>query len=123
MNQKRKQWSPKPIPPEVVIPSFGIPEEEEMKLKEVIPGNKSLNLAIKYLEYSKDQLYHYVGDDEYARKSIRKWFPIDHFLNSIDEGKELADSDILKLIELIDDIIFQIVDGSERSKKIEREIK
>jgi len=120
MNQKR--WTPKPIPPEVVIPSFGLPEDE-MKLKEVIPRHKTLNLAIKYLEYSKDQLYHYVGDDEYARKSIRPWFPIDHFLNSIDEGKELADSDILRFIKVIDDFIFQILDGVERSKKIEREIK
>jgi hypothetical protein len=123
MNQKRKHWSPKPIPPKVVIPSFGIPEEDEMKLKEVIPRNKTLNLAIKYLEYSKDQLYQYVGDDEYARKSIRKWFPIDHFLSSIDEGKELDDFDILRFIKVIDDFIFQILDGVERSKKIEREIK
>ena len=122
MNQKRKQWSPKPIPPKVVIPSFGLPEEE-MKLKEVIPRNKTLNLAIKYLEYSKDQLYHYLGDDEDARRSIRIWFPIDDFLSSIDEGKVLASSDTLKLIKLIDDIIFQIVDGSERSKKIEGEIR
>ena len=122
MNQKRKQWSPKPIPPKVVIPSFGLPEEE-MKLKEVIPRNKTLNLAIKYLEYSKDQLYHYLGDDEDARRSILKWFPIDDFLSSIDEGKVLASSDTLKLIKLIDDIIFQIVDGSERSKKIEGEIR
>ena len=123
MNQKRKHWSPKPIPPKVVIPSFGIPEEDEMKLKEVIPRNKTLNLAIKYLEYSKDQLYQYVGDDEYARKSIRKWFPTDHFLSSIDEGKELDDFDILRFIKVIDDFIFQILDGVERSKKIEREIK
>ena len=122
MNQKRKQWSPKPIPPKVVIPSFGLPEEE-MKLKEVIPRNKTLNLAIKYLEYSKDQLYHYLGDDEDARRSIRNRFPIDDFLSSIDEGKVLASSDTIKLIKLIDDIIFQIVDGSERSKKIEGEIR
>ena len=121
MNEKRKQWSPKPIPPKGVIPSFGLPEEE-MKLKEVIPRNKTLNLAIKYLEYSKDQLYHYLGDDEDARRSIRNRFPIDDFLSSIDEGKVLASSDTLKLIKLIDDIIFQIVDGSERSKKIEGEV-
>jgi hypothetical protein len=89
-----------------------------MNQKKTKTENKILNLALKYLEYSKDQLYHHLGDDEYARKSIRKWFPIDDFLNSIDEGKELAHSDTLKLIELIDDIIFQIVDGSVRSKKL-----
>ena len=122
MNQKRKQWSPKHIPTEVVIPSFGLPEEE-MKLKEAITRNKTLNLASRYLEYSKDHLYHYLGDDEDARRSIRKWFPIDDFLSSIDEGKVLASSDTIKLIKLIDDIIFQIVDGSERSKKIEGEVK
>ena len=120
MNQKR--WTPKPIPVEVVIPSFGLPEDE-MKLKEVIPRHKTLTRVVWELEKVKDQLYQYVGDDEYARKSIRKWFPIDHFLNSIDEGKELADSDILRFIKVIDDFIFQILDGVEMSKKIEREIK
>jgi hypothetical protein len=81
--------------------------------------DQTLNLAIKYLEYSKDQLYNYVRNDEYARESIRKWFPIDDFLNSIDEGKELADSDILKLIKVIDDIILAIVNGVVDSKKFE----
>ena len=118
MNQKRKRWVPKPIPPEVVFPSFGLPEED-MKLKQVMSEDQTLNLAIKYLEYSKDQLYNYVRNDEYARESIRKWFPIDDFLNSIDEGKELADSDILKLIKVIDDIILAIVNGVVDSKKFE----
>ena len=81
-----------------------------MKMKQILTEHKKLNQAIKHLEHSKDALYDYIRDDEYAKESIRNWFPIDSLISAIDEGKEMAHSDAIKLIKIIDDIIFAIVD-------------
>ena len=81
-----------------------------MKMKQILTEHKKLNQAIKHLEHSKDALYDYIRDDEDAKESIRNWFPIDSLVSAIDEGKEMPHSDALKLIKIIDDIIFAIVD-------------
>lgn len=88
-----------------------------MKMQQILTEHKKLNQAIKHLEHSKDNLYDYIGDDEYAKESIRSWFPIDDFISAIGEGKELPHSDILKIIKVLDDIIFSIVNGTKNSKK------
>ena len=96
-----------------------------MKMKQILTEHKKLNQAIKHLEHSKDALYDYIRDDEYAKESIRSWFPIDSLVSSItgssnsskqNEGKEMAHSDAIKLIKIIDDIIFSIVDGVDIPK-------
>jgi hypothetical protein len=90
-----------------------------MKMKQILTEHKKLNRAIQHLEFAKDNLYDFIVDDEDAKESIRSWFPIDSLMGSItgssnsskqNEGKEMPHSDALKLIKIIDDIIFAIVD-------------
>ncbi|MGY8825874.1 MAG: hypothetical protein ACKVJG_18395 [Candidatus Latescibacterota bacterium] len=79
-----------------------------MKLKKILKEHKKLNQAIKYIEWSKDQLYSYIQEDHDGKEMIKSWFPIE-------EGKELADSDVLKLIKYLDQIVLAIVDGEKKS--------
>ena len=90
---------------------------KEMKLKPLLTENKDLVWAISYLERGKDALYSYMEDDEYAKEKARKFFPIDHFLKSVEknEGKDIADSDIEKIIMKIDDIILSIADSNREN--------
>jgi hypothetical protein len=81
-----------------------------MKMKQILTEHKKLNRAIQHLEFAKDNLYDFIVDDEDAKESIRNWFPIDSLVSAIDEGKEMPHSDALKLIKIIDGIIFAIVD-------------
>ena len=95
---------------------------KEMKLKPLLTENKDLVRAIASFERGKDALYSYMEDDEYAKESIRSWFPIDNLVGSItgssnsskqNEGREIAHSDIEKIIMKIDDIILSIADNRE----------
>ena len=86
----------------------------EMKLKTIVAENKDLVWAMAYLERGKDALYSYIKDDEDAKAKARKFFPIDHFLHSVNknEGKEIADSDVEEIILKLDDIILSIANNN-----------
>ena len=90
---------------------------KEMKLKPLLTENKDLVWAISYLEKGKDALYSYIKDDDRARREARRYFPIDDFLSSVkqNEGKEIADSDIEKIIMKLDDIILSIADSNREN--------
>ena len=79
-----------------------------MKLKDILTEHQKLNKAIQYIQWSKDQLISYIGEDHDGKEMIKYWFPIE-------EGKELADSDVYKLIKYLDQIVLAIVDGEEKS--------
>ena len=115
---RQRSWEPEPIEPTVVMPWFGVPEKE-MKLKSIVEENKDLVWAMAYLERGKDALYSYIKDDEDARREARRYFPIDHFLHSVEknsveknEGKEIADSDVEEIIMKLDDIILSIANNN-----------
>jgi predicted Fe-S protein YdhL (DUF1289 family) len=92
---------------------------KEMKLKPLLAENKDLVWAISYLEKGKDALYSYIKDDDRARREARRYFPIDDFLRSVkqNEGKEIADSDVKKIIMKLDDIILRIADSNREDNE------
>ena len=98
---------------------------KEMKLKTLLTENKNLVWAIAYIERGKDALYSFLEDDEHAKESIRSWFPIDSLVGSItgssnsskqNEGREIAHSDIEKIIIKLDDIILSLADSNRENK-------
>ena len=96
-----------------------------MKMKQILTEHQKLNQAIKYLEYSKDQLYDYVGENRDAIEKVQSYFPIKDFLSQVakNEGREIAHSDTLRIIKTLDEIIMWIVDSVEKSKEFKNEPK
>jgi hypothetical protein len=91
-----------------------------MQMKEIITEHQKLNQAIKYLEYSKDQLYDYIGENSDAIEKVKSYFPIDDFLLQVSKNEgAIARSDILLMIKNIDKIIMNIVrkDGFNNETK------
>jgi|APSaa5957512535_1039671.scaffolds.fasta_scaffold555276_2 hypothetical protein len=91
-----------------------------MQMKEIITEHQKLNHAIKYLEYSKDQLYDYIGENSDAIEKVQSYFPIADFLLQVSKNEgAIARSDILLMIKNIDQIIMNIVrkDGFNNETK------
>ena len=89
-------------------------------MKEIITEHQKLNHAIKYLEYSKDQLYDYIGENSDAIEKVQSYFPIADFLLQVSKNEgAIARSDILLMIKNIDQIIMNIVrkDGFNNETK------
>ena len=83
-------------------------------MKEIITEHQKLNHAIKYLEYSKDQLYDYIGENSDAIEKVQSYFPIADFLLQVSKNEgAIARSDILLMIKNIDEIIMKIVRKDE----------
>ena len=83
-------------------------------MKEILTEDQKLNQAIKYLEYSKDQLYDYIGENSDAIEKVQSYFPIADFLLQVSKNEgDIPRSDILLMIKNIDEIIMKIVRKDE----------
>ena len=91
-----------------------------MKMKEILTEHQKLNRAIQYVEFAKDQLYDYVGENSDAIEKVQSYFPIADFLLQVSKNEgAIARSDILLMIKNIDQIIMNIVrkDGFNNETK------
>jgi hypothetical protein len=89
-----------------------------MKMKEILTEHQKLNRAIQYVEFAKDQLYDYVGENSDAIEKVQSYFPINDFLSQVakNEGR-IAHSNVLRIIKTLDEIIMKLVDGNKRAEE------
>jgi len=129
MNQKRKRWTPKPIPVEVVIPSFGIPEKrdkmktnEEVIVEEIISLGEEVRLE-DILNKEEKILRQIVKDFARIKSNLLKYTSLvskeyDSQLDNLvsESGEEVGfDEDkIYQIMSMIDDVSLDL-------KRIHRE--
>ena len=87
-------------------------------MKEILTEHQKLNRAIQYVEFAKDQLYDYVGENSDAIEKVQSYFPINDFLSQVakNEGR-IAHSNVLRIIKTLDEIIMKLVDGNKRAEE------
>ena len=87
-------------------------------MKEILTEHQKLNRAIQYVEFAKDQLYDYVGENSDAIEKVQSYFPINDFLSQVakNEGR-IAHSNVLRIIKTLDEIIMKLVDGNKRTEE------
>ena len=87
-------------------------------MKEILTEHQKLNRAIQYVEFAKDQLYDYVGENSDAIEKVQSYFPINDFLSQVakNEGR-IAHSNVLRIIKTLDEIIMKLVDGNKMTEE------